>query len=223
MPSMVIPLVFGYLNLVLVPELLNLYKKGSPLSINLVLGGSFLLTLLITIVLAVALFLITGTPITGKLFESPELNLITPFSLYGPWGAWLIGGFLYIWWRTSEFYTPADSTSEKRTSSTPYAAKKKMALERIRDHSIDGIGTWGQGKKEDKRLDKITPEVQTSNVSFFLKDDLPTCAICKSKIKSDQETTSCPGCSTNFHLTHFAEWVRQKGTCPICNERIGIQ
>ncbi|MHA2112487.1 MAG: RING finger protein [Candidatus Hodarchaeales archaeon] len=171
LPSMVIPLVFGYLNLVLVPELLNLYEKGSPFSINLVLAGSFSLTFFTTNILAIVMFLVSGNPISDEgLNQSHELNLITPFSSYGLWGAWLIGGFVYIWWRASEYYTPTDTTHETRTS----------------------------------------------NIS------LTTCSICKSKIKPESETINCPDCNTSFHFGHFAEWVRQKGTCPICKERVHL-
>jgi len=192
LPSMVIPLVFGYLNLVLVPKLLSLYEKGSPFSINLVLGGSFSLTSFTTIILAIVMFLVSGTPIPdGGLIWSHELNLITSFSSYGLWGAWLIGGFVYIWWRTSKYYSPTDTSYETRTGRPPY-------------------GSWEQENKESKKLDKTTPEAQT------------TCTICLKKIKPEDETINCPDCNTSFHFGHFAEWVRQKGTCPICKERVHL-
>lgn len=175
-PSMVIPLVFGYLNLVISPILLNLYKKGSPFRINLILGGSFSLTTFINIVLALVLFLISEIlgPDRG-LIQSYELKLIISFSSYGIWGAWLIGGFVYVWWRTSKDYTPDT---------------------------------------------RITYEARAYTTGLL--NTQTTCEICRKKIIFEDEKINCPNCNKSFHFEHFAEWVKMKGICPNCKERVHL-
>ncbi|MFW9780652.1 MAG: hypothetical protein ACFFE8_17550 [Candidatus Heimdallarchaeota archaeon] len=58
--------------------------------------------------------------------------------------------------------------------------------------------------------------------TFYVKKTPAPCVICRLPIQLNEESTRCPSCHRSFHLTHFAEWVRQKGTCPYCQEQIGI-
>ncbi|MHA2248315.1 MAG: RING finger domain-containing protein [Candidatus Hodarchaeales archaeon] len=55
---------------------------------------------------------------------------------------------------------------------------------------------------------------------FQLKNSQKICCICRGEINAKKQGISCPGCGTLFHLTHFAEWIRTNGQCPICQKEI---
>ena len=46
------------------------------------------------------------------------------------------------------------------------------------------------------------------------------CEICKGDIMSTDVSVKCPECDQMFHSSHFIEWVRVGGTCPVCRESI---
>ncbi|MFQ5977995.1 MAG: RING finger protein [Candidatus Heimdallarchaeota archaeon] len=46
------------------------------------------------------------------------------------------------------------------------------------------------------------------------------CAICRSPVLQDPDCISCPACDSPFHYSHFAEWVKVKGFCPVCRTEI---
>ena len=54
---------------------------------------------------------------------------------------------------------------------------------------------------------------------FRVKTGEEICLICKRPISSSDEV-KCPYCGRSFHYTHFAEWVRQEGCCPVCKKEI---
>ena len=46
------------------------------------------------------------------------------------------------------------------------------------------------------------------------------CAICKTHLEPDDEVLRCPHCGSSSHTDHFLNWVRTKGYCPACGERL---
>jgi hypothetical protein len=52
------------------------------------------------------------------------------------------------------------------------------------------------------------------------KSKISSCPICRGPIETNEKLARCPCCTQLFHYEHFAEWVRQKGTCPTCREEI---
>jgi hypothetical protein len=49
------------------------------------------------------------------------------------------------------------------------------------------------------------------------------CAICKTHLEPDDEILRCPYCGGSSHADHFLDWVRRKGKCPECGERLKEQ
>lgn len=49
------------------------------------------------------------------------------------------------------------------------------------------------------------------------------CAVCGLQIREGQQMVYCPNCGNPAHYTHLAEWVRVKGTCPICRNRVNLR
>ncbi|MFW9997454.1 MAG: hypothetical protein ACFFD4_35750 [Candidatus Odinarchaeota archaeon] len=49
-----------------------------------------------------------------------------------------------------------------------------------------------------------------------------TCHVCKREIKTEEELVNCPECIHPFHKAHLAEWVKVKGTCPVCKKHINF-
>ncbi len=50
------------------------------------------------------------------------------------------------------------------------------------------------------------------------RDEFPICVICRQPILESLTKTPC--CGTYSHAPHLQEWLRIKGTCPICREKI---
>ena len=49
------------------------------------------------------------------------------------------------------------------------------------------------------------------------------CSVCKLPISFGDEIGKCNLCETKGHFTHLFEWVKTKGTCPHCLQRISTQ
>ncbi|MFW9995248.1 MAG: hypothetical protein ACFFD4_24645 [Candidatus Odinarchaeota archaeon] len=50
--------------------------------------------------------------------------------------------------------------------------------------------------------------------------EVKRCIVCKGEITHGQEIQSCPYCMNPAHRPHILEWVKKKGTCPVCKESI---
>ncbi|MFX0092085.1 MAG: hypothetical protein ACFFBD_10020, partial [Candidatus Hodarchaeota archaeon] len=55
-----------------------------------------------------------------------------------------------------------------------------------------------------------------------LKKDLGFCSVCKMKITDSEDHYICPHCSSPAHYSHLAEWLKIRGTCPVCRKKISI-
>lgn len=56
--------------------------------------------------------------------------------------------------------------------------------------------------------------------TFQLRHQPKKCPIYRRLIENGEEIAICPGCDQIFHLGHYAEWIRQKGKCPLCHKEI---
>ncbi|MHA1271654.1 MAG: RING finger domain-containing protein [Candidatus Helarchaeota archaeon] len=46
------------------------------------------------------------------------------------------------------------------------------------------------------------------------------CPICRTEKR--EELIECPSCNTRFHKRCFLEWIKIKGTCPICKNYVDL-
>ncbi|MFW9984939.1 MAG: RING finger domain-containing protein [Candidatus Odinarchaeota archaeon] len=49
------------------------------------------------------------------------------------------------------------------------------------------------------------------------------CIVCGLLIRDGQQMVYCPSCGNPAHYAHLAEWVKVKGTCPICRKRVNLR
>jgi hypothetical protein len=47
-----------------------------------------------------------------------------------------------------------------------------------------------------------------------------SCSVCKLPISKNDSIVECPKCHTKAHLAHLFEWLKSKGTCPHCMQKI---
>ena len=63
---------------------------------------------------------------------------------------------------------------------------------------------------------------QTS--SLITEDDLEeNCSVCRTKISDVKSFVRCPECGSPAHYSHLAEWLKIRGSCPVCRKKITIQ
>ena len=74
-----------------------------------------------------------------------------------------------------------------------------------------------------------TPTLSTpsTNISTGLNTTIQTqeelvCCICKRKIQTGEDLARCDQCGSVGHYGHFAEWIKIKGTCPVCRRKIHL-
>ena len=60
-----------------------------------------------------------------------------------------------------------------------------------------------------------------TNISVQTQEEL-ICCICKRKIQTGDDLARCDQCGSVGHYGHFAEWVKVKGTCPVCRRKIHL-
>lgn len=49
-----------------------------------------------------------------------------------------------------------------------------------------------------------------------------SCCVCKRPVGSGTSVVQCPHCRSAAHYPHLAEWVKIKGTCPVCRQKIQL-
>lgn len=74
-----------------------------------------------------------------------------------------------------------------------------------------------EGEKPEIRL--VFTEPQTEEV----EEERDECPICRKVLLEGDKTEVCPNCLERFHRDHLLEWVKIKGTCPNCGQRIVLE
>ena len=64
-----------------------------------------------------------------------------------------------------------------------------------------------------------TPSTE-GNYCSFCGTAFHTCPICRKHIWQGEQVIECPMCGTVAHTPHILEWLRVKGTCPNCREKL---
>lgn len=49
------------------------------------------------------------------------------------------------------------------------------------------------------------------------------CAVCGFWVYSGEQVVLCPSCQAQGHRAHMHEFLKAKGTCPVCHTRLGAQ
>jgi hypothetical protein len=49
------------------------------------------------------------------------------------------------------------------------------------------------------------------------------CSVCRTKISDVTSLIRCPECGSPAHYPHLAEWLKIRGSCPVCRKKITIQ
>jgi len=55
-----------------------------------------------------------------------------------------------------------------------------------------------------------------------MPDRDPTCAICLDEFKPSDEVSTLP-CGHHFHYSEISQWLRDKRTCPLCNQEVTMK
>lgn len=54
-------------------------------------------------------------------------------------------------------------------------------------------------------------------------EKLLTCSVCKLPIAFGDDVGKCSLCETEGHLTHLQEWIKIKGECPVCMQKLTME
>ncbi len=68
-----------------------------------------------------------------------------------------------------------------------------------------------------------TDESNTPHTSEDLGTPVAICIICHFPIYEHQETIKCPYCKKYAHKSDFLEWIKIKGLCPNCHQRLSYR
>ena len=49
------------------------------------------------------------------------------------------------------------------------------------------------------------------------------CSVCKLSLYTSEDVLNCPMCQLPAHTSHFLEWIKIKGVCPICKAPLGTK
>lgn len=125
-----------------------------------------------------------------------------------------------------ETLTLGDMNVRLLIDKTQQSKKLSPALENLRIRM-----TWTESVRKDQindrsgtswvNHDKIRPKRRFVLRNAQQKNNY--CAICKRPVLPEESLTTCPNCHNTFHEEHFAEWIKMKGQCPMCQEEIIIQ
>ncbi len=86
--------------------------------------------------------------------------------------------------------------------------------------NTDAKGTFLNRAKQIQ--EKSRHSLSQSGKDLGLIEDLGYCSVCKMKINSPEDHYVCPHCSAPAHFSHLAEWVKIRGTCPVCRKTINL-
>jgi hypothetical protein len=91
---------------------------------------------------------------------------------------------------------------EMQISVSQEVAQKRLAKRKIRCLNCG---------EEREDLSKPCPNCGVETVN---------CAVCKLPISYGSTTAECPKCNALAHKEHLFEWVKVKGSCPVCQREL---
>jgi len=65
----------------------------------------------------------------------------------------------------------------------------------------------------------LPPSSEAQIVTF---EAAPHCAVCGYWVYPREQVTLCPACRAQGHRAHMMEYVKAKGTCPACGQRLSF-
>jgi len=111
----------------------------------------------------------------------------------------------------NEEQNPDRAISLYRQASKLIDSKQAANSFRLRAKNIEIASTLGSSTVS-----------QTSLLST--EDDLEeNCSVCRTKISDVTSLVRCPECGSPAHYPHLAEWLKIRGSCPVCRKKITIQ
>ena len=111
----------------------------------------------------------------------------------------------------NEEQNPDRSISLYRQASELIDSKQAASSFRLRAKNIEIASTIGSSAVS-----------QTS--SLITEDALEeNCSVCRTKISDVTSLIRCPECGSPAHYPHLAEWLKIRGSCPVCRKKITIQ
>jgi rubredoxin len=48
------------------------------------------------------------------------------------------------------------------------------------------------------------------------------CSVCGKSMEIFDEVLQCPICDAKAHTEHFKDWIRNKGSCPVCQKPLAL-
>ncbi|MFW9996391.1 MAG: hypothetical protein ACFFD4_30390 [Candidatus Odinarchaeota archaeon] len=93
------------------------------------------------------------------------------------------------------------------------AATKSESAE-ARNKFFERAGTLKEGTQ---------PVLSSPSISIMKSLESERCVICKRKIKWEDNYIRCPECDSPAHYAHLGEWLKIKGTCPVCQRKIRLE
>ena len=111
----------------------------------------------------------------------------------------------------NEEQNPSRSITQYRQASELINSEQAAKSFRLRAKNIEIASTIGS-----------SATTQTSSPST--EDDLEeNCSVCRTKISDVTSLVRCPECGSPAHYPHLAEWLKIRGSCPVCRKKITIQ
>jgi hypothetical protein len=93
------------------------------------------------------------------------------------------------------------------------------------EHQVDVLvcscGKWNAPKEQtcwNCHASLISVEQQT-----FTFETVEKCAVCGYWVHPGELVVLCPSCQAQGHRTHMLEYLKAKGSCPVCNVRLNSQ
>ncbi len=65
--------------------------------------------------------------------------------------------------------------------------------------------------------------VSTSTTTPLPAEVTEDCCVCRMRIKPDDDFVRCEHCGSPAHRAHLGEWLKIRGTCPVCRQRTAIK
>ncbi len=131
---------------------------------------------------------------------------------------------------SSRFYRLAASKAKTSRARNTFIslAQEQDSLEPPRSLLREQEATPSQSEKKSIQANtaiessgQLSVAVQYDKLQEILEEDL-RCSVCQIIIEDQSELVRCEVCNSPAHYGHLAEWLKIKGTCPICREKIDL-